>query len=332
MELFNKVDVDPKVVVIGGGTGIPTILRGLKKYTKNITSIVTVADDGGGSGVLRDELGILPPGDIRNCLIALANTEPIMKDLLRYRFKDGHLKGQNFGNLFIAAMIGIRGDFEDAIKCVSDVLAITGKVLPVTNESIILKGMLSNGMIVEGESKIPKEVIKHKSRIEDIFIEPDNVNPNNDCIQEILCADAIVFGPGSLYTSILPNLKIKGICDAINMNKGVHIYVSNIMTQYGETHMYTLYDHVSSILKNTNISKLDYIIANNGEIPKEYNYKYKVENSELVYCDDDRFIDINVNIVKDNLIKVENDFIRHDEDKVSRIIMDILNNTIVCSR
>ena len=163
MGVIDKLNDNPKIVVIGGGTGISNILRGIKKFTNNVIAIVTVADDGGGSGVLRSELGILPPGDIRNCLIALANTEPVMKELLKYRFKEGNLKNQNFGNLFIAAMIGITNSFEEAIKKVSEVLAITGKVLPVTTESVVLKAELLNGIIVEGESKIPNEVIKYNT-------------------------------------------------------------------------------------------------------------------------------------------------------------------------
>lgn len=326
MELFNKFCNNPKVVVIGGGTGIPTILRGIKKFTNCITSVVTVADDGGGSGILRDELGILPPGDIRNCLIALANTEPIMEELLKYRFSDGNLKNQSFGNLFIATMIGITNNFESAIKAMSDVLAITGKVLPVTNENIVLEAKLHNGIIVRGESKIPEEVIKYNSNIKEISIIPSDAKPINDCINEILNADAIVFGPGSLYTSILPNLKIKGICDSINKNNGKHIYVANIMTQYGETQGYTLYDHVKSIFYNTDILKLDYIIVNDGKLSREYEKRYKIKNSELVYCDYEKFENMNVKIVKDNLIKIENGFIRHDEDKVSKIIMNIINH------
>lgn len=328
MGKFNEYGHDPKIVVIGGGTGIPTILRGLKCFTKNITAIVTVADDGGGSGILRDELGILPPGDIRNCLIALANTEPIMEELLKYRFNQGNLKNQNFGNLFIAAMIGITNNFEDAIKRVSDVLAITGRVLPATNESLTLSAKLSDGVIVHGESKIPKEVIAHKSRIKELYITPKDAKPIPSCIDEILRADAIIMGPGSLYTSILPNLKILDICDAINRNKGLHIYVSNIMTQYGETGGYSLTDHIDSIFSNTNLHRLDYVIANNGEIPTHYKYKYREENSSLVDLDNVGLKYLDINIVKDNLIKIENGFIRHNEEKVSDIIMNIISKNI----
>ncbi len=317
-------ECDPKIVVIGGGTGIPCILRGLKKYTKNITAIVTVADDGGGSGVLRDELKMLPPGDIRNCLIALANTEPIMKELLKYRFTEGNLKNQNFGNLFIAAMVGITHSFEEAIKKVSDVLAITGKVLPVTNEHVTLKAKLLNGVLVSGESNIPKESQKHNSPIKEIYIDPENSRALSSCIDSIIDSDCIILGPGSLYTSILPNLKVKGISEAINKNNGKLIYVSNIMTQYGETTNYNLIDHIDSIFNNTDINKLHYVISNNSDIPYSYIEKYRDENSELV---DSSMINDSykgINIIKDDLIKFENGFIRHDEDKISKIIMDII--------
>ncbi len=325
MNIVKEFKKNPKVVVIGGGTGISNILRGLKKIINDVVAIVTVADDGGGSGMLRDELGILPPGDIRNCLIALANTEPIMKQLLRYRFTEGNLKNQNFGNLFIAAMIGITSNFEEAIKKVSEVLAITGKVLPVTSENIILRAKLSNGVIVEGESKIPKEVIKYNTKIEELLIYPENVESTKDCIDEILNADAIILGPGSLYTSIIPNLKIKSICESINKSKGVKIYISNIMTQPGETDDYTLYDHVYNLFKNTNLLKLDYVIANDRMLNNIDVKNYEYQNSKQVICDYDRLADINVTIIKEDLIKFKEDFIRHNEDKLSKIIIDIIN-------
>lgn len=312
----------PKVVVIGGGTGISTMLRGLKKFTENITAIVTVGDDGGGSGELRKELGILPPGDIRNCLVSLANTEPIMKELLKYRFKEGNLKNQNFGNLFIAAMIGISDDFAQAINKVSNVLAITGKVLPVTIDNLTLKAKLLNGIIVEGESNIPKEVIRYNTKIDKLMINPEDAKPVEDCINEILKADVIVLGPGSLYTSILPNLKVKDICHSINKSNAIKIYISNIMTQPGETDSYTLADHVESIFNNTNLIKLDYVIANNGILNEYILDKYISERSELVICDDSSLLKRNIRTIKENLIMFKNDFIRHDSTKLSQIIID----------
>lgn len=319
-----KSNHDPKIVVIGGGTGISNILRGLKKITKDVIAIVTVADDGGGSGILRSELGILPPGDIRNCLISLANTEPIMKELLKYRFKDGNLKDQNFGNLFIAAMIGITNNFDEAIKKVSEVLAITGKVLPVTTENMTLKAELLNGDIVRGESKIPKEVIKKNSGIKKIFIEPSNVRPFSDCVQEILKADVIILGPGSLYTSILPNLKIKEICDALNNSKGIKVYISNIMTQPGETDNYSLYDHVMSIFNNSDIKKIDYVVANDSTFDNNIFGKYACKNSKYVECDFDKLNENGIKVIKDNLIKIEDNFIRHNHGRLSNIIDNLV--------
>ena len=331
MDLVNNLDNKFKIVVIGGGTGISNILRGLKKVTNDIVAIVTVADDGGGSGALRNELGILPPGDIRNCLISLANTEPIMKDLLRYRFNEGNLKNQNFGNLFIAAMIGITSDFEEAIKKTSEVLAITGKVLPVTTENVTLRAELFNGNIVEGESKIPNEVIKNKTGIKNISIIPSDVKPLRDCVNEILNADIILLGPGSLYTSILPNLKIEEVVKAINMSKGLRVYISNIMTQPGETDGYTLSDHVNSIFSNTDISSLDYVIANDKLLEKHILKKYESKNSNQVICDYDEISKLDLILIKDDLVKLKDDFIRHDHNKLACIIRDIMNSRF-CSR
>lgn len=202
----------PKIVVIGGGTGLSTMLRGLKLYTNNITAIVTVGDDGGGSGKLRADPWNASTRDIRNCILALADTEPIMEDLLQYRFTEGTLKGQSFGNLFLAAMDGISDNFEAAVQKMSSVLAVTGKVLPVTLDDMKLIAELENGNIVEGESIIPDEVIKQKSKIKNLKIEPEKAKPLLDALMAISEADAIVMGPGSLYTSIIPNLFSRGYC------------------------------------------------------------------------------------------------------------------------
>ena len=199
----------PNIVAIGGGTGLSVLLRGLKKYTSNITAIVTVSDDGGGSGIIRKEMGILPPGDIRNCIAALANTEPIMEQLMQYRFKEGTLKGQSFGNLFIAAMNDICGSFDAAVREVSSVLAVTGKVLPVTLENVVLYAELEDGNVIKGESQIPIKQQALNKRIRKVFLSPGNCMPLPVALKEIKEADAIILGPGSLYTSIIPNILVK---------------------------------------------------------------------------------------------------------------------------
>uniref|UniRef100_UPI00058D908E gluconeogenesis factor YvcK family protein n=1 Tax=Clostridium polynesiense TaxID=1325933 RepID=UPI00058D908E len=264
----------PRIVVIGGGTGLSTMLRGLKYYTSNVTAIVTVADDGGGSGDLREDLGMLAPGDIRNCILALADTEPLMEELLQYRFKDGRLKNQSFGNLFLAAMDGISDNFEDAVQKMSSVLAVTGKVLPVTLDDMKLKAELSNGSIVEGESVIPEEALEQKSSIKRLMIEPENAQALPDALEAIYDADAIIMGPGSLYTSVLPNLLVKDIANAVKRTKAIRIYVSNIMTQPGETDNFTVADHVKTIYSHIGSGVIDYVVANVEPIEDDLKEKY----------------------------------------------------------
>ncbi len=314
----------PKIVVIGGGTGLSTMLRGLKYYTSNITAIVTVADDGGGSGDLREDLGILPPGDIRNCILALADTEPLMDELLQYRFKDGRLKNQSFGNLFLAAMDGISENFEDAVQKMSSVLAVTGKVLPVTLENMILKAKLKNGNLVTGESNIPKEAQAQNSPIDRIFIEPEDAKALKDAVEAIKDADAVVLGPGSLYTSVMPNLMVKDIANALRKSDAIKIYISNIMTQPGETDGYMVSDHIKAIFKHVGHGTVDYVIANDGDIDEELKQKYMNEKSTLVKLDEKVLDKLNVKVVKSNLVKVRKDLIRHDSEKLSAMLIETI--------
>jgi uncharacterized cofD-like protein len=318
----------PKIVVIGGGTGLSVLLQGLKEYTSNITAIVTVADDGGGSGILREDLGMLPPGDIRSCILALSNTEPTMEKVLRYRFTEGNLKGQNFGNLFIAAMNEIYGNFETAIKETCNVLAVTGKVLPMTLEDVKLFAVLENGVIVSGESKIPIVNGELSSRIDHVYIEPQISYPLDEAVEAIEKADVIVLGPGSLYTSVIPNLLVNNMVDYIYKSYATKIYISNVMTQPGETDGYTVLDHVNAILKHSRKGIIDYVIANIEEVPNSVLERYKEDGAKPVLLtqeDEKALKKMDIKVIKDNLIDVKKDYIRHENLKVSKIIFDLAN-------
>ncbi|MEG1880151.1 MAG: YvcK family protein, partial [Oscillospiraceae bacterium] len=294
----------PKIVSIGGGTGLSTILRGLKMYTADVTAIVSVADDGGGSGLLRQELNMPPPGDVRNCLLALAETEPIMEKLLQYRFDTGSLAGQNFGNLFLAAMNEIfEGDFVTAVQNVSDVLKVKGKVLPVTGEDVELVAILKNGEIVIGESQIGHATETYNSPIKEVLLrsktkEKEKIMAVEEVLSEISEADLITLGPGSLYTSVLPNLVIDGVAKAIIEAKAPVVYISNIMTQHGETDGYTAFDHVEAILRHTSKNFIDYCIVNNKKIDAPFISKYKSQEATEVFLDEDRFRAANIELVK----------------------------------
>lgn len=223
----------PKIAAIGGGTGLSTMLRGLKKYTDRLTAIVTVADDGGGSGVLRREMGILPPGDVRQCMQALANTEPVMEQLLGYRFPEGQLKGQSFGNLLLAALNGMAGSFEEAVAMMGQVLAISGRVLPVTNADVQLEAVFENGARVVGESHIFNAKKQQDCRIHHVSLVPEHPKALPDALRAISEADLILLGPGSLYTSVIPNLLVDGVADTIRASHAQKFYICNIMTQGG---------------------------------------------------------------------------------------------------
>ncbi|MCL2321247.1 MAG: uridine diphosphate-N-acetylglucosamine-binding protein YvcK [Oscillospiraceae bacterium] len=312
----------PKIVAIGGGTGLSTMLRGLKYFTSNITAIVTVGDDGGGSGVLRQDLGMLPPGDIRNCILALADIEPIMDNLIRYRFTEGSLKGQNFGNLLLAALTGIYGEFEIAVQKMSDVLAVRGKVLPVTINDMILKAKLENGTIVIGESNIPVISLEQNSKIERLFISPEDCIALDEAITAIREADSIIIGPGSLYTSVMPNLLVKDILKALKSTKAIKIYVCNIMTQPGETDSYTAKSHLDAIYNHVGGNIFDYIIVNKKDISSDLERKYLDGNSSLVKYNPHELNEFGIKLIEEDLIKVNSKgLIRHDEYKLSSLIM-----------
>jgi uncharacterized cofD-like protein len=314
----------PNIVAIGGGTGLSTMLRGLKEYCSNITAIVTVADDGGGSGQLRKELGILPPGDIKNCILALADTEPIMEQLLQYRFEKGRLKGQSFGNLFIAAMTGISGSFEEAVRKVSDVLAVTGRVLPVTLDNQVLCAQLEDGYIIRGESSIGAHNSYHAGRIARVFYEPGFAKPLTEAVDAIACADAIVLGPGSLYTSIIPNLIVDDISGHIMRSKAIKIYVSNVMTQPGETDNFTVYDHITAIEKHSYKGIIDYCIANNSEISPDLKQRYLKEGAETVKIDREKIMQAGIKLIEGDLINIKDNYLRHSPKKLAEKVFALL--------
>ena len=309
----------PKVVVVGGGTGLSTMLRGIKKYTSNITAIVTVADDGGSSGVLRDELDILPPGDIRNCLVALANTEPLMENLFQYRFKEGELEGHSFGNLFIATLSKITGDFHQGVKKSSDVLAIRGQVLPSTLHDMKLYAKLENGNTVKGESNIPET----EGKIKKLSIDPADCEALPEALQAIKQADAVILGPGSLYTSVLPNLLIENLAAEIKKTDALKIYACNVMTQPGETDDYTASEHVQAIYDHIGEQIIDYVLVNDGEVEEELLEKYAEEGAYPVEVDWNQLLEQNLEIISEDLIN-QTDLVRHDPDKLAQVIMNLI--------
>lgn len=308
----------PKIVVIGGGTGLSVMLRGLKNYTSNITAIVTVADNGGSSGRLRGDLGILPPGDIRSCLVALADKEDLMEQILQYRFISGELAGHNLGNLFLAALDDMSGGFDRAVRSLSKVLAIRGQVLPVTLQNVNLAADLEDGTTIYGESEIGKSAQKIKR----VYLYPANCLPLPEALEAIKEADAVILGPGSLYTSIIPNLLVLGIPEAIMESSAIKIYVSNVMTQPGETDDFTATDHLKAIIRHGG-PIVDYMIVNRQEIPAHLLKKYRKEGSQPVRCNIKEAEKLGIKVVVDKLVH-ETDVVRHHSEKLAAAIIRLL--------
>lgn len=312
-----------KIVTIGGGTGLATMLRGLKKYTSNLSAVVTVSDDGGSSGRLQKELGVLPPGDIRNCLVALADDEALVTDLFRYRFTEGDgLTGHSFGNLFLAAMTGITGNFDDAIKVSSRVLNIKGRVLPATLAVAQLCARLEDGTVVEGESNISEST----SPIERVYLDPPFAQPLDEVIDAIREADAIVLGPGSLYTSIVPNLLVQRIANEIEAANAVKIYVCNVMTQPGETDRYTASRHVEALNGSAKARVCDIVIVND-ELPRKLRDRYAGERQLPVVVDKDRLDRLGVQTVRASVIS-ETETVRHDPEKLAAVVIGVIDQQI----
>ncbi len=320
-----KLDRGPKIVAIGGGTGLSMLLRGIKKITNNITAIVTVGDDGGSSGRLREQMGVLPPGDIRNCIAALADDDDIVTKLFQYRFKTGEgLEGHSFGNLFITAMSAICGDIVSAIRESSKVLLIRGRVLPATCDDMKLYAKMEDDSIVKGESNIPEA----GKKIIQLCCEPADCKPAPDVLEAIHNADIIIMGPGSLYTSIISNFLVKDITRAVWNAKAKKIYVCNAMTQPGETDNYSVSDHIKTIfdharlddIDDSNKNFFDTVVVNNF-IPKNMTEKYEQAGSLPVEIDATEVKKLGVELVERNLLEDNKDgLIRHSCTKVAKAI------------
>lgn len=317
-----------RVVTVGGGTGLSTLLQGLKQYTSNITAIVTVADEGGSSGKLREEFNVLPPGDIRNCLVALADTEPLMSELFQYRF-DGNttFSGHSFGNIFILAMSKVTSDFEEAVKQSSKILAIRGQVVPSTLKKVRLVAELEDGTTTLGETHITER--KNRSPIKKLSLQPENCEPTQSALEALKNADVIVLGPGSLYTSIIPNILVKSMADAINNSPAIKIYVCNIMTQHGETDTYNASGHLEALLNNTGLNRIDYCILNNSNISKEMIERYAGEEAYQVLADVKNIRRLGTTAVEENLIGIkkikDRDYVRHNSKRLAKTVIDIVS-------
>jgi uncharacterized cofD-like protein len=311
----------PRIVIIGGGTGLPVLLRGLKQYPVDITAIVTVADDGGSSGRLRNDMHIPPPGDIRNVLAALSDVEPLIEEMFQHRFTTSNeLSGHSLGNLILAAMTSITGNFAHAIQEMSKVLNVHGKVLPAANQSVVLHAEMEDGTVVSGESKIPFS----GKKIKRVFLTPKQIKSLPETITAIRKADLIIIGPGSLYTSILPNLLVPKLGAEVVRAKAKKVYICNIMTQAGETFNYTASDHVRAIYDHMNTAFLDTILVNNEDIPKEVQERYNEEKSQPVIFDIAQLYDLGLEVISGQIVTLKDGKIRHDTKEVAQILYSLL--------
>lgn len=319
----------PRIVVMGGGTGLSVMLRGLKEKPLDITAIVTVADDGGSSGILRSELQMPPPGDIRNVLTALADVEPLLSDMLNYRFAAGSgLAGHSLGNLILAAITDISGDFVTAVRELSRVFAVRGRVLPAAGQAVVLHAEMEDGLIVTGESKIPEV----RGKIKRIFLEPEEVEPLPEAVEAIREADAILIGPGSLYTSIIPNLLVPKLAEAVLENtSAIKIFICNVMTQPGETDDYTVSDHLQAVYNHVGKHLFDYVIVNDGEIPAQVQDFYAEKGAKPVQVDWDNVTGQGYKVIADTLVLFRR-YLRHDADKLSHHIYQLVQDWILRKR
>ncbi len=311
----------PRIVAVGGGTGLSVLLSGLKVYSSNISAVVTVADDGGSSGRLRQQFDVLPPGDIRNCLVALADAPALMRDLFQFRFdKNSEFSGHSFGNLFLTVMTRLTGDFEKAIKETSKVLALRGQVIPSTLDNVKLVAHYQDGSMVVGEDLIPKAL----RPISKVSLTPEQPMATPDALKAIKEAQIIVLGPGSLYTSIIPNLLIKEISQAIAESGAIKVYVCNVMTQPGETDNYSVSDHIKALVNHSYPHILDYCVVNNGEVPCEVLGRYLSQSSHSVVNDRKKVENMGYRIVEEDFSMIQDGVIRHDQEKLAKIILSFI--------
>ena len=309
----------PRIVSIGGGSGLATLLRGLKNIPAQLSVIVTVTDDGGSSGRLREELGALPPGDIRNCMIALSEDEGLMSRLFRYRFtSDGGLHNHSFGNLFLTAMASVTGDFAEAVRHASEVLAIKGVIYPSTNSNVSLRGELEDGSVVDGETQITAS----GKRIRRIQLNPPDASPLPGALDAIAAADIITIGPGSLYTSLIPNLLVKEVIDSVRASRATRIYIQNIMTQPGETDHYSVADHVEALNQHCGELLFPDILLNNRPPSGDILKKYIAEKAQLVEIDRERLEAMGLKLTEGDLL-AEGGAIRHDPDRLARSVLEM---------
>lgn len=315
-----------KIVVIGGGTGTFTVLSGLKKYPLDLSAIVTMADNGGSTGILRDELGVLPPGDVRQCLVALSHSDQLMRDLMNYRFSKGRLKGHSFGNILLSALEKVTGDFDQAVDKASEILRIQGKVIPATLNKVNLIAELEGKRII-GESAIRNSKL---TDLKKIFLQP-KAKANQNAIKAIQNADAIIVGPGDFYSSLVPNMLVSGIPEAIKKSKAKRIYICNLMTRQGHTSGFTVKRFTETIERYMSC-KFDYVIFNK-EIPrKNLLKKYSYEGGEIIEVDKnlpkDKFV--GGNLINDRFPKLQKQdlikrtLIRHNPEKLAKIILKLI--------
>lgn len=324
--IFNKkvYNQGPKVVVIGGGNGLNSVLRGLKNYTDNITAIVTVSDYGEQKTESRKVLDVLPLDDIKESIVALSSDEEAMEKLMNFKFDSGKLADLSFSDMYFLAMQGLYKDFTESVKQSQKIFNITGKVLPVTMEEIKICAELEDGTVIESKNKIPEVINDKTSKISRIFITPSNCKPAPGVIEAIMEADAIVIGPGSLYTNVIPNLLVKGVAKAIKESKAFKIYVSNLMTEPGQTDNYSLSEHITAINEHVGKGIIEYCMYDTGEIIPEYVRRYNMKGSEVVEQDVSKAKVEGVYLIQRKLSHIENGHIRHNPDAIAASIIQLI--------